>query len=53
MHILINNNIYGMERDCKKCNSASRYLDTLKTVKMATAVCMHSYSYNCRPQITL
>lgn len=54
MYIHTNNNIHGMERDCKMCNSASRYLDTSKAaVKMATAVCVYSYSYNCHPQSTL
>lgn len=53
MHVLINNTIFGIEKDSKKCNLASRYLDTPKAVKMATVVCTYSYSYNCHPQCTL
>jgi len=53
MYVLTNNNIYGMGKDCKKCNLASRYLDTPKAVKMATVVCTYSYSYNCHRQSTL
>ena len=38
-----------MEKDCKKYNLASRYLDTPNAVKMTT----YSYSYNSHPQSTL